>query len=968
MTTVRQFGFSFGQIGKIGYARVDQNFYALGLRQLKNGIVERAGIASVRTGTVFADETHDSTKRSRLIPFIFSPDPDQAYALEFTDLRMRVYRNRQLVTEASKNITGATQANPCELTVVAHGYATGDHVIVARGSVVGMKQLNGRQYKVVNTGANTFTLTRLDGTAINSIGFAAYVSGGTVARVYSITTPYVEADLAELYFTQSADVMTIVHQNYAPRELARTGHAAWTLSTIVFGPTTPRPGMHADGTRTLEQFVSSGGIGGGTTKYIATAVSETGEESFAGLGGDLGARGITNITQANPAVVTFVVGAAYEAGDIIFITGVGGMVQVNNKFFKIANPTATTLELEGIDSTGYGAYTVGGLVQALYSYSAVEATPANPKYLQVGVDDLDEIDEVRIYRQSDGAGSYGLIGSATKWIQAIGCRIFTFTDVGNDADGSSQPPIEKAVFDAAGRWPAVVTYYQQRKAYADTGDEPETFRASRIASYDNFAATFPTEDDNPVTGRVPGSQVNEIKHLVDIQKLVILTTGCEMVANGDAAGALTPTSVNIRTVSYNGASGVRPVLVDNVLVFIQERGAMLLGIAFNSLDRYDTYDLSLPSIDLLEGHTIVDMAYQKAPNSIIWLLRDDGVLLSFTFVPQQEIRGWAIHETDGLVESLCCIPEADQTALYMVVNRNGLRYVEVLARQLVTDIVDYVGMDSCRTYDGRHRNDGVNVRIEGGVTWLAGEDMTVRASSGTPFHADDVGSAVFVRGDLATHGVDILIRCTITAYLTATTVKVRTNYDVPAGLRTVYTVNWDLAALTIYELWHLEGKELSVLRDGGVYASPNNDTVETVATVTNGKITLDEPGGVVAAGLPFLPAIETLNIDTVQGEPLIGKMKEVKSVHVFVKDTRSIWAGPNPPSDNEVDPLEGLDEHVPANVDDAVDQPPPLTTDVVRIRLQSRWNSNGRVFITTPDPLPLTILAIAPSGVIPLRG
>jgi len=43
---------------------------------------------------------------------------------------------------------------------------------------------------------------------------------------YSITTPYTEAQLPYLIFTQDADVMTITHPSHAPRELARTGHAA----------------------------------------------------------------------------------------------------------------------------------------------------------------------------------------------------------------------------------------------------------------------------------------------------------------------------------------------------------------------------------------------------------------------------------------------------------------------------------------------------------------------------------------------------------------------------------------------------------------------------------------------------------------------------------------------------------------------------------------------------------------------
>jgi len=73
------------------------------------------------------------------------------------------------------NITGITAANPAVVTAVAHGLATGD-VVIIRG-IVGMVQLNDRAFVVDNLTANTFSLRGIDST-----GFTAYTSGGTVAR------------------------------------------------------------------------------------------------------------------------------------------------------------------------------------------------------------------------------------------------------------------------------------------------------------------------------------------------------------------------------------------------------------------------------------------------------------------------------------------------------------------------------------------------------------------------------------------------------------------------------------------------------------------------------------------------------------------------------------------------------------------------------------------------------------------
>lgn len=69
-------------------------------------------------------------------------------------------------------ITGATQANPCEITSNGHTLSTGDIVVI--GGVVGMTQINGGPYTITVTGVNTFTLDGIDSTL-----FGVYASDGT---------------------------------------------------------------------------------------------------------------------------------------------------------------------------------------------------------------------------------------------------------------------------------------------------------------------------------------------------------------------------------------------------------------------------------------------------------------------------------------------------------------------------------------------------------------------------------------------------------------------------------------------------------------------------------------------------------------------------------------------------------------------------------------------------------------------
>jgi len=143
-----------------------------------------------------------------------------------------------------------------------------------------------------------------------------------------ITTTYAEEHLFELKFTQSADILYIFHPEYPPKTLTRTSHTNWTLDDFVAG--------------------------------ISDAMV------------------ITGITKADPAVVTCAnIPATFcecVAGGIfcaqwdctVYIKGVVGMTEVNNRYFKVDNVVTGaggTFELVDEDSTGYNAYVSGGTAQ-----------------------------------------------------------------------------------------------------------------------------------------------------------------------------------------------------------------------------------------------------------------------------------------------------------------------------------------------------------------------------------------------------------------------------------------------------------------------------------------------------------------------------------------------------------------------------------------------------------------------------
>lgn len=222
--------FTAGEISPRLEGRTNIEKYQEGLSDLTNMVVMPHGGVTRRPGTEYLGEVKDSSVKTRIIPFQFKTA--DTYILEFGDQIMRVYRNDlQVLNGTDKSITAITQADPGVVTSASHGFSNGDEVYV--DSIVGMTELNGRNYKIANSTTNTFSLQDLFGNDIDTTNFTAYTSGGTATEIYEIATPYGEDDLFGIRFAQSADTMYIVHPSYAVRTLTRTDHNAWTFSTLV---------------------------------------------------------------------------------------------------------------------------------------------------------------------------------------------------------------------------------------------------------------------------------------------------------------------------------------------------------------------------------------------------------------------------------------------------------------------------------------------------------------------------------------------------------------------------------------------------------------------------------------------------------------------------------------------------------------------------------------------------------------
>ena len=264
-----------GELSPLLLGRQDIAKYKNGLQVCKNAIPLTQGAWTRRPGTVYQQQARHHDKACRLFPFQFSVT--QTYVLEFGENYIRFFTNNAPLTLTAQNITNITQANPAVLTYNGSDtYANGDRVYVT--GVVGMTQVNNREFVVtnVNTGVNTFELYNSDGTAVNSTGYGAWSSGGTVAEIYQVTTTYAEADLADIRIVQSADTLYILHPDFPPATLTRVSATSWTLADITF-----LDGPYEATNTTATTLTPSAATGSGVTLTASATTGINGGAGFA---------------------------------------------------------------------------------------------------------------------------------------------------------------------------------------------------------------------------------------------------------------------------------------------------------------------------------------------------------------------------------------------------------------------------------------------------------------------------------------------------------------------------------------------------------------------------------------------------------------------------------------------------------------------------------------------------------------
>ena len=751
---------------------------------------------------------------------------------------------------------------------------------------------------------------------------------------YEIVTPYAAEHLFDIHYVQSADVLTLVHPSYAPRELRRYGATDWRLVEINFAapisaPSTVEVSCSVSGTKSTphyavtalaadqfsESVASTAAYDNSADPYATGAITTISWSSVAGASrynvykgvsgvyGYIGSSAGLSITDDNIAPDTSRTPPVYDTpfttaksiksvavanGGHDYSSAASGGTFVSLGFKSPAlwapylNGLVGTISLYATDPTGSGASFA--LVKSGLVYTGgITITNAGSGYSQPvfvlassNANDRDMISNLNSNLNSGltytltpnipggltqisvsdttGSGAVvrpvvenGVITSVTviNGGQNYTNPTFTVTDGGGTG---SNAVIGPATISATGDNPGAVSYFEQRRVFAGTTYKPQNIWMTKSGTESDMSYCLPIRDNDRISFRVAAREANAIRHIVPLSQLLILTGAAEWRVTSVNSDAITPTSVAVRPQSYVGASNVQPVVVNNTLVYAAARGGHVRECAYNwQASGFITGDLSLRAAHLFDTLEIVDMAYSKAPQPILWFVSSSGRLLGCTYIPEQQVGAWHQHITQGSFQSCCVVAEGGEDVLYAVVARsvNGayVRYVERFATRQFTGLADAYHVDCGVTYRGS-------------------------------------------------------------------------------------------ATGTVSGLNHLEGCTVNILADG---------VVQPQQVVTGGAITLagNLTATTIQVGLPIVADLQTLPLALQIDGFGQGRMKNVNRCWLRLYQSSGIFVGPR--SDKLV-PVKQAADYV-----DAAE---------VRVDLIPSWDDGGQVYVRQTAPLPLTVVGM----------
>jgi len=439
---------------------------------------------------------------------------------------------------------------------------------------------------------------------------------------HELVTPFgiADLDLIKIGSFQSADVMYICTGIYPVQKLARIAVSPdeFTLSAVSFNP----PATHADTPLGTE-------IGSGT--LTLSAVTGDGINITAAnacwLDGDVGR---TLVSGAGRAVITTFTSANILVADVV------------------SDFVSTTILEDEWHFEGFGAIAVDPTNRLAGQGVGLDA--GNNIFRATDVDKYMTI--------------YGGLIKLTAYINGAkmnGIILNTLIDVPNDpASGLpyGDPPsttvwgIEHESWTDILGYPVCGCFFQSRMWLC----KGMTINGSVTGDFENFSKG--ANADDAIQRTIDDDQVNPIRWIKAVRSLQVGTGGSAYEVTASTPGkALSPSDFNVLPISSRGSANIPPTRIGGQLIHVQFGQKKIRELVFDFVtDKFRSPSLVMLAEHLTENKFLMDVAFQQEPDSIVWLVRNDGMLLALTYQEDENVIAWSTHPTTGEVTSVACIP------------------------------------------------------------------------------------------------------------------------------------------------------------------------------------------------------------------------------------------------------------------------------------------------------------------------
>lgn len=762
--------FNRGIISKLALARTDIRRTAMSAEEQTNWMPRVLGSMMVRCGTEYISATKNNSKAFH-IPFIFATD-DTAL-IQITDQSMRVVVDDEVVTRPSVSTSisngdfssatdwddidesGATStiaSNVLTLTGTDFNFAGrrqdftisgGDQgtqhalrVVVDDGPVkvkLGSTS-GGSEYfsYTLGTGTHSLTFTPNVGTVYveitNTSSAPKVVSSCTIesSGAMEITAPWMEEDLQYIRYDQSADIIYIACEGYAPYKVERRSALSWSL---------------------VEFQSEDGPFGNINLSTVSLSASAT--------------TGSVTLTASAALFSSDHVGALFKldsVGQQVNAT-ITGENQWSDPIRVIGPSTEERRFFATISGTWSGRVTIQRSVGEVgswvdyFSYTS-NATPSPNDglnnqivFYRIGIDTGDYTSGTAEVELSYPSGSISGVVRVTAYTSETEVTATVLKALGGtsgtlnwyEGDWSEVRGYPSAVALNEGRlwWSGKV------KIWGSVSDAYE--------SYDNDI-----EGDSVAINRSIGQgPVDNVNWLLSLTRMLLGTDGAEWSARSSSLDEpLTAENFNLKKPSTQGSAKVAAVAIDDRGLFVQRSGTRVYqldntgDVTYGNFKSYDLTEL-VPEIG---EPSIVRMAVQRQPDTRVHCVRGDGKVAILISQPAEEVLCWVLFETDGEVEDVVVLPDTVEDTVYYVVKRtidgNTVRYLEKWALESECQGGDLNKMaDSFVVYDSTATTTITGLdHLEGEevVIWADGLDAGTDTVSGGQITLSEAASKVVV--------------------------------------------------------------------------------------------------------------------------------------------------------------------------------------------------------------------------------